>query len=174
MVSTNERRAAGDVREDVRENVVFRLGDALLAVPVAAVREIIEPQALTPLPRAPRHVLGLIEVRGRSLAVVDVALKLGLGALSVHDATRLILLDIVDGGEERTLAVQTDGVLGVELLDEDDGDPKLPALGEAWSDRAIARVARRQGKSVLVVDLGEVFDRADVAVDGEKALKDAA
>ena len=61
--------------------LVLAVGDDRYALPMAQVREVVEARVLTRLPEAPGTVLGLINVRGRVIPVLDLGLLLGLGAL---------------------------------------------------------------------------------------------
>lgn len=56
--------------------VVFRVGEARLALPLTSVREVVMPRPLSRVPRAPEAVLGIMNLRGRVVAVVDLLLAL--------------------------------------------------------------------------------------------------
>jgi len=57
--------------------VSLQLGDAMYAIDVASVIEILRPLPITPVPRAAREVAGLINVRGQIIAAIDLRMRLG-------------------------------------------------------------------------------------------------
>lgn len=64
--------------EPPREHLAFRLADETYAIPIERVREISRVPALTEIPRAPKELLGVLNVRGEVLPVYDLKLRLGL------------------------------------------------------------------------------------------------
>jgi purine-binding chemotaxis protein CheW len=74
--------------------VTFGLGDAVFALPVAPVLEILDARDAAPLPRAPAHLLGLIDRRGASVPVVDLRRLLGLPERADTPDTRIIVLGL--------------------------------------------------------------------------------
>src|SRR5262245_47223278 len=60
------------------EYLAFELADEPYAAPVALIREILKPPPLTPVPRAPQGVLGIISVRGQLVTVLDLRRRLRL------------------------------------------------------------------------------------------------
>lgn len=159
--------AADEAQDDtVRERLVFRIGEMLIAIPVLYVREILDRTPCLPLPRAPHYVLGMIDVRSRSIAVLDFAAKLGCDALREHEGSRIVVLDLLQGRTGREagaaadggglLAILTDGVVSVAELDEARSEG-VPAVGEQWDDAFIVGLARLNGEVVIEVDLAQIF-----------------
>jgi purine-binding chemotaxis protein CheW len=70
---------------------VIRIGDACLAIDVALVGEVVPLERITPLPRCPAQVVGLTELRGQPLAVVDLAQLLELPAPAQTQRQLLVL-----------------------------------------------------------------------------------
>ena len=56
----------------------FYLGDRCFGLPILSVREIIRSCEITPVPLAPRHVRGLINLRGQIVTILDLAVRLGI------------------------------------------------------------------------------------------------
>ena len=152
--------------EAVREKLVFRLADMLLAIPVTYVREIFDQRPLIPLPSAPHHVLGMMDVRGQSIAVVDFAQKLGHGMLEAHEGSRIVVLELESHASAKpaaqieTIAILTDGVVSVAELEES-GSQDVPNVGESWSADFITGLGRFDGEVVLELDLERVFGNGD-------------
>src|SRR5262245_40964726 len=81
----------------VREFLAFVLSGELYGVELARIREIVSPPPITPVPRAPREVLGVCSVRGLLVTVVDLRLKLRLEERPTSRRTRILLAEAPGG-----------------------------------------------------------------------------
>ncbi|WP_322795759.1 chemotaxis protein CheW [Tepidiforma sp.] len=77
--------------------VIFAVGETHHAIDIDHVREILVPPPLTPMPGAPPHVLGLAQVRGHAIPVIDLAAALGLPAGEDSDRKRLVVVAAGEG-----------------------------------------------------------------------------
>jgi purine-binding chemotaxis protein CheW len=143
--------------------VTLGVGDERFAVPVERVREILQMQPIARMPNAPACFLGMIDVRGQGVPVVDLRLKLGLERGEDTETTRIIVLQVLVGGRELTLGLRTDRVFEVTALDDNRLEPP-PEIGTSWSSDCIVGVGRRNGAFVTVFDLGRLLAVSDVAV----------
>lgn len=75
---------------------VFSFDEALFAVDAMRVQEIIRVGAITPVHHAPGHVLGIINLRGRIVTVVDPATRIGLEPQVQSSASRILIVDWQD------------------------------------------------------------------------------
>ena len=101
-------------------HVVFRVGSERFALPLEAVREVVLPQPpFARVPRCPDAVRGAMNLRGRVVAVVDLAPLVGLAPQLLEPAGGQVL--ILDQGK-RALGLLIGGVVGVEPFDEPLGD----------------------------------------------------
>src|SRR4051812_23287406 len=75
--------------------LTFALGEEKFAIPVDRVQEVVEFGQVTKVPNAPAYMLGIINLRGRVLPLLDTKLKLGLTATVPTQRTRIMLLDIL-------------------------------------------------------------------------------
>lgn len=137
--------------------VTFGIGKALFALPVAPVVEILEARETAPLPRAPQHLLGLIDRRGLSVPVVDLRLLLAQPARADELDTRIIVLLIrSEGQRDRHVGLRVDRVLDVAHLDG--GDLPLAEAGMLnWNERMVAGIGKRQGEFVTLLDVEGLF-----------------
>lgn len=107
-------RTAADSSE--RQLVVFALGDESFGIDIESVREIIRWQPVTHVPDTPASVLGVLNLRGRVIPIVDLRNRLGLTSIEATDATRILVVDIgtdvgalVDSVEE-VMRVSSDAI----------------------------------------------------------------
>jgi purine-binding chemotaxis protein CheW len=78
------------------ELISVRIGDQAYAIDIMAVREIRGWTAATPLPHAPAHVLGMMNLRGAILPVIDLGARLGLGPASPNASSVVVVAQIGD------------------------------------------------------------------------------
>jgi purine-binding chemotaxis protein CheW len=108
------------------EYLAFALAGEPYAAPVALVREILRPPPMTPVPRAPDAVLGIVSVRGQLVTVLDLRRRL---RLAEAPATRRARILLVEGDAGETLGLFVDEVLAVYRLTEGEIEPAVTALG---------------------------------------------
>jgi purine-binding chemotaxis protein CheW len=108
-------------------HVVFRVAAERYALPLEAVREVVLPQPpFARVPRVSEAVPGVMNLRGRVLAVVDLAALVGLPAQPLREGSGQVL--ILDQGK-RALGILIGGVQGVEELEPPAGDGKVLVRG---------------------------------------------
>ncbi len=117
------RQEETEQHADGEDVLIFRLGEAGYSLPVQAVREVTQLRACTPLPVMPAHIVGLVNLRGRLLSVLDIRPLLGIPPAAPRPESGL--LRVVLGEVEVGLLI--DEVVEVR---RDDGEiaPALSAL----------------------------------------------
>jgi purine-binding chemotaxis protein CheW len=135
------------IRQDPLRNLVgFSVGDVRYALPIAAIREIVNPLDVIDLPDAPKEVRGVANYRGEVVPVVELRVRFRLEPLEETRKTKWILIDI--GG--RLVALVVDTVSGVFGAQTDLRPP--PILGGGEDSRGIAGVTMNDDDMVFVLD----------------------
>jgi purine-binding chemotaxis protein CheW len=119
-----ERRNTESESVAVRQLLTFMLDGSPYAVPVERVREIVRIRPITPVPRVPEDVCGVISLRGEILEVIDLRLRLRLRAGRPGRASRIIVVHVADGCVAGLLV---DGVTEVLAIPEDTLRPAASA-----------------------------------------------
>jgi purine-binding chemotaxis protein CheW len=132
------RRVRQQDRGPLVEYLAFALAGEPYAAPVSLVREILKPPPLTPVPRAPRSVLGIVSVRGQLVTVIDLRRRLRLAEAQPTRRARILL---VDGEAGETLGLFVDEVLAVYRLADGEVEAAAAALGNEVAPY-IAGIAR--------------------------------
>ena len=130
--------------------VTFVLDGDPFAVPVERVREIVRLRPVTPVPRVPASVRGVISLRGEIAQVIDLRRCLGMPAHEPTRASRIIVLQRDDGAFAGLLV---DAVRDVLRIDEDATRP--PPTGEG---DGVAALYSREGEFVSLLDLDRVLE----------------
>src|SRR5690606_30814378 len=131
--------------------VTLGVADELFAAPVEKVQEILDMRPIARLPQAPDNLLGMIDVRGQGVPVLDLRLTLGLPPATDTENTRIIVLTLAGQHGALRLGLRADRVFEVSVLDEAELDPP-PVVSGTWSGHCIAGIGRRNGRFVTVLD----------------------
>jgi purine-binding chemotaxis protein CheW len=150
---------------ELAQYVTLGVAGELFAAPVEKVQEILDTRPIARLPQAPHNLLGMIDVRGQGIPVLDLRLTLGLEPAADTENTRIIVLRVAPRGSELTVGLRADRVFEVTVLDAPELDPP-PAIEGAWSGRSIAGIGRRNGKFVTVLDLDRLLNGTDIPTKG--------
>ncbi|MEP9375391.1 chemotaxis protein CheW [Aquabacter sp. CN5-332] len=142
--------------------VSLGIGREVFAVPVEAVREILDMRPVFRIPETPAYVLGLIDLRGRSIPVLDLRLKLGLEAIPPTETTRILVLEVAIEGRLLVLGLVADRVIEVLSLPVKDIEPP-PDVGVRWRSDYISGVGRRDASFVIIFHLPKLFTAEDLA-----------
>jgi len=146
--------------------VTFGMGNSLFALPVALVQEILDPRPVSRLPNSPQHLLGVTDVRGNSVAVIDLRSLLGEPPREDHPDTRIMVLQIDDDGGSADglhVALRVDRVIEVTGLDDGRLEPLAVAAFIDWDQRMVEGIGRRNGTFVAVLRVQGLFDREVIA-----------
>lgn len=143
--------------------VTFGLGQEVFAVPVTLVREILDYQEPFHVPNGPAYMLGLTDVRGRGVPTIDFRLRLGLPAVPVTSATRIVILDVPLPDRTLALGLLVDRVLSVSAFDRSAIEP-APDIGVRWQSAYIDGVVRQESGFVVIVDVARIFSSEESAL----------
>jgi len=127
----------------------------LYGLPAAAIESIVAIDQITYVPGTPAWILGVVNVRGEIESVLDLKAVLGLGQAQVAPQSRLLIAQ--DGDLRSGLLV--DEVVDIAALSSADIGPP-PAPQEGGKGIYIAGQTQYAGRTLLILDLAEVFRRA--------------
>jgi purine-binding chemotaxis protein CheW len=145
--------------------VTFSLDNEVFAVPVSVVREILDHEEAFKIPHGPEYLLGLRDVRGQGVPVIDLRLRLGMTKTERTPHTRALVLDVPIGEKVLTLGLVADRVYEVIPFRAEEIEG-APDIGVRWPSDYIAGVVRRNGGFVVIVDLARLFSSTEVAMMG--------
>jgi purine-binding chemotaxis protein CheW len=128
----------------------------VFAVPVEAVLEILDMQPVFRVPETPPYMLGLIDLRGRSVPVLDLRAKLGLPSVPPTETTRILVLEVEVGGRPLFLGLVADRVIEVLAFSAGDIEPP-PDIGVRWRSDYISGVGHRDARFVIIFNLARLF-----------------
>jgi purine-binding chemotaxis protein CheW len=135
-----------------RNIVVFRLNGTPFALDIQNVQEIVQQSDIVSVPGAPPFILGIVNLRGRIMAVVDTKRLLGIGETSTDKV--LVMVAQID---EHLVGFTVDEVEQVARIASDAVEP-VSNLISSEKARKIEGVLRLGGKLVLLLDANRLLD----------------
>jgi len=125
--------------------VTFSLGTEEFGVDIMKVQEIIRIPPITRVPKAPRYVEGVINLRGNVIPVVNLRVRFGMEQGDETDLSRIVVLQV----NGKVFGVRVDGVTEVLRLDSEAIEPPPPlALG---MDSNFIRGVGKIGERLLIL-----------------------
>jgi purine-binding chemotaxis protein CheW len=140
--------------------VTLAIDREVFAVPVESVLEILDMRQPSRIPESPPYMLGLIDLRGRSIPVLDLRAKLGLPAVPPTETTRILVLEVTIAGRPLVLGLVADRVIEVMAFSADEIEA-APDIGIRWRSEYILGVGHRDGKFVIIFNLSRLFTEED-------------
>ncbi|HEX7085414.1 MAG TPA: chemotaxis protein CheW [Vicinamibacterales bacterium] len=157
--------APADVRDTAGlagKYLTFTLAGEDYAVGVLKVREIIKLLDITSVPQVPRHVKGVVNLRGKVIPVVDLRLKFGFEEQAYTDRTCIVVVEVAMPSSTALMGIVVDSVSDVLTLSAADLEAP-PEFGARASADYILGVATVKGRVKILLDLDRVLG-ADAAL----------
>ena len=144
------------VKNDDPRHLIFQVGGQPHAIGLLEVREITECDTLEAIPSAPADLRGVMELRGASVPVLDLAPLLGFPPLDRAGEAAVLLVDASFDGRAAIIGLLVGVVSRVAEIPGDTIQP-LPATGPEAARSCLKGVARLDGQFVPVLDLARVL-----------------
>jgi purine-binding chemotaxis protein CheW len=142
--------------------LTFALGEEKFAIEVEHVQEVVEFGQVTKVPNAPPYMLGIINLRGQILPLLDTKLKLGLPATVKSRKSRIMVLDIPTEGE-KSLNIGALVDVAREVIEIAPGDIQpAPEVQDLRRSAPITGILNVQGDITMIMDITKVFSLADL------------
>lgn len=149
MSNSAAESTAGD---PVIQLVTFRLKDETYGINVMQVQEVLRVTEIAPVPGAPPYVLGIVNLRGNVVTVIDTRTRFSLPTTDLGDASRIVIIE----SEQQVVGMLVDSVAEVVELRQSEID-SAPSIGNEDSSRYIQGVASRDTDLLIVVDLNKLL-----------------
>lgn len=142
--------------QNVRQYLTFMIAGEEYAISLLKVKEIIEYDTVTPVPKTPEWVRGVINLRGSVVPVIDLAVKFRLPASVAGRLTCIVITEVECGGEATIMGVMADSVRQViDLKPEDVEHP--PTFGTRVKVDYLLGMARSGKKFCLILNTEKVL-----------------
>lgn len=160
--STATNSVTGGGSGPARKLLSFCLGREEYGLDILAVREIIGLISITPLPRTPSYVKGVINLRGKIIPVIELRARFGLNTVPDTEETCIIVVDVPAEGdtEARQMGVVVDSVREVLDIPTASIEPP-PAFGGAIPVDFITGIGKVKEKVIIMLDTAKVMNPTD-------------
>ncbi len=149
MANTAQSRSSDD---PVIQWVTFRLAGETYGINVMQVQEVLRSTEIAPVPGGSYHVLGIINLRGNVVTVIDTRLRFGLPRGETNDNTRIVIIE----ANGHVIGILVDSVAEVVYLRQSEIDTS-PNVGNDESARYIQGVCHKDGELLILLELDKLL-----------------
>ena len=132
--------------------VGFKVGHETYGIPITALSEIVRVPEITAVPDAPEHVEGVINLRGKIVAVVDLRKRFGKSASGVDRHSRILVVE----HRGRLAGMIVDAASEVLKIPESEIEAAPGMMQEGGLD-CVTGLAKYQGRLVILLDISKVL-----------------
>lgn len=138
--------------DPVLQWVTFHLAGETYGVNVMQVQEVLRYTEIAPVPGAPLYVLGIINLRGNVVTVIDTRHRFGLDPGEITDNTRIVIIE----AEKHVVGILVDSVAEVVYLRQSEIET-APNIGNDDGAKFIQGVCHKNGELLILIDLNKLL-----------------
>jgi purine-binding chemotaxis protein CheW len=138
--------------DPILQYVTFLLEDETYGINVMQVQEVLRYSEIAPVPGAPSYVLGIINLRGNVVTVIDTRQRFGLMSADVTDNTRVVIIE----ADQHVVGILVDAVSEVVYLNQSEIE-KAPNVGTDESAKFIQGVCHKDDKLLILLELEKML-----------------
>jgi len=143
---------AANPQDEVLQWVTFKLEGEAYGINVMQVQEVLRVSEITPVPGAPSYILGIINLRGNVVTVLDTRMRFGLPNYETDDASRVVIVE----SKGNVLGILVDSVAEVVYLRSSEIE-SAPNVGNDESSKYIQGVYSNEGNLLILVDVNKLL-----------------
>lgn len=143
---------AANPQDEVIQWVTFKLEGEAYGINVMQVQEVLRVTEITPVPGAPSYILGIINLRGNVVTVLDTRMRFGLPQHETDDASRIVIIE----SNSNVLGILVDSVAEVVYLRASQIE-SAPNVGNDDSSKYIQGVYSSEGNLLILVNVNRLL-----------------
>src|SRR5690606_34009371 len=147
-----KNNTAQTAEDPILQWVTFRLDNETYGVNVMQVQEVLRHTEIAPVPGAPAYVLGIINLRGNVVTVIDTRHRFGLEPGEMTDNTRIVIIE----AEKHVVGILVDSVAEVVYLRQSEIET-APNVGNEDSAKFIQGVCHKNGELLILIELNKLL-----------------
>jgi len=144
--------AADSAKDPIIQWVTFRLDGETYGINVMQVQEVLRYTEIAPVPGAPEYVLGIVNLRGNVVTVIDTRKRFGLQPCNVTDNTRIVIIE----SDKQVIGILVDSVAEVVYLHASEIET-APNVGNDETSKFLQGVCNRENELLILVDLNKLL-----------------
>lgn len=154
-----EEKKAKGVGLATNRFLTFYLEEEIYGVNIFDVKEIIAMMKTTPVPKTPKFIKGVMNLRGNIIPVVDMRIKFDMKETEPQMYTAIIIITI----EGKNIGFIVDKVEEVVNVDDENISPP-PEFGSQVDTKFIKNMAKQKNKVVMILDLVALFGEEELSL----------
>ncbi len=147
-----------EIADPILQWVTYQLEDEVYGINVMQVQEVLRITEIAPVPGAPSYVLGIINLRGSVVTVIDTRSRFGLMPKETDDLSRIIIVEV----NGNVIGMLVDSVAEVVYLHQSEIDT-APSVSNDDSSRFIQGVCSREDYLLIIVDVDKFLSEEETA-----------
>ncbi len=145
--------SAHSADDPILQWVTFRLDNETYGINVMQVQEVLRYSEIAPVPGAPSYVLGIINLRGNVVTVIDTRQRFGLEPAEIGDNTRVVIIEV----DKQVIGILVDSVAEVVYLRQSEMET-APNVGNKDAAKFIQGVCNKNGELLILVELEKMLN----------------
>jgi purine-binding chemotaxis protein CheW len=141
--------------------LTFTLEEEEYGIGILKVKEIIGMMPITSVPRTPKFVKGVINLRGKVIPVIDLRSKFQMESISYTERTCIIVVEIDSQNDTVLIGIVVDAVSEVLNIQEEDIE-ETPAFGTSLNTEYILGMAKMEGKVKILLNIDKVLSAEEI------------
>lgn len=147
-----KNNTAQGAEDPILQWVTFRLDNETYGINVMQVQEVLRHTDIAPVPGAPGYVLGIINLRGNVVTVIDTRQRFGLTPAPITDNTRIVIIE----ADKQVIGILVDSVAEVVYLRQSEIET-APNVGTDESAKFIQGVCNKNNELLILIDLEKMM-----------------
>ena len=153
----NDKATAAKGSEDpILQWVTFKLDNETYGINVMRVQEVLRYTEIAPVPGAPSYVLGIINLRGNVVTVIDTRQRFGLMNAEISDNTRIVIIE----ADKQVVGIMVDSVAEVVYPRQSEIET-APNVGNEESAKFIQGVCNKNNELLILVELDKMMSEEE-------------
>ncbi len=152
-----------NIRTSDGQFLTFRLAEEIYALDITKVREVLEFDKVTKVPKTPEFLRGVINLRGKVVPVIDLRLKFGMSKIEKTVDTCVIITEIDIDNEMTQIGAMADSVSEVIDIDPEHIEP-APKIGTQLDTQFIDGMGKHNEDFVIILNINNVFSKEEISV----------
>ena len=151
-----------DSTVELKSYLSFKVGEEFFAINAKYIHNIIELTSITKVPNSPEFMLGIINLRGQAIPVVDTRIQFGMIPTPVTASSCIVILEVVINGEPILIGSLVDAVSEVIEIEKEQILP-TPDIGGKYKSEFIAGVIQSEDTFIMILNIQELIASNDMA-----------
>lgn len=137
--------------------VCFKIGEEEYGLEILKVQEILKLPKVTKLPKSADYILGVIDLRGQVIPIINLSTKFGIKDHSQSDNLRAVVVEI----NNKKVGLAIDSVSHVVRIDSKDIEPPPPIV-RGISGKYITGIAKIESGFIVILDIDQIFSHEEL------------